>query len=129
MFFDENIIEDDEYVGSICGHIDEEVDSEVLENYFRVNQRMTDSDSLILKSHIKNDTVSILMNIDVLEEYTSKGYGNELLNNFLDKSNSPIVLIVDTLDRSASFVEKWYERNGFETIKLVDFSLPVMIKY
>lgn len=119
-------IPSDDYIGSILGHINLTLESIEFHNYFVHNQRLNDENLNLLKEHLKGQKFSILMNMEVDENFRGEGYGKELIDTFINKSNEIIVLIADIQD--SFFIESWYESLGFQTIAS-HLGFPIMIKF
>lgn len=75
--------------------------------------------------------VGCLKNINVYSEYKGQGYGNEILEHFIDKcidNDVNVIILVADLDEnqeSGFDLVKWYESKGFETINYI-YNNPVM---
>lgn len=76
--------------------------------------------------------VGCLKNINVNDEYKNKGYGNKILNYFIDEcienDVKNIILIADKDEKQVQGfdLEKWYESKGFEVVDYI-YNNPVMI--
>lgn len=75
--------------------------------------------------------VGCLKNINVYSEHKGKGYGNDILEHFIDKcidNDVDTIILVADLDESQNSgfdLVKWYESKGFETINHI-YNNPVM---
>lgn len=126
--YKEFTLNDDEtglLIGSYEAHLNVSKNDEVIFNYFINKQHMERETLKIVLNKVKEDKISILMNINVDKDYQEQGYGQYLLNKMMMESKYPIVLICDG---SLDFLESWYERNGFEFVASMS-GLSVMIRF
>jgi GNAT superfamily N-acetyltransferase len=74
--------------------------------------------------------ISILQNVNIFEESRGKGYGDEALDKFIDKSYEmgakTILLIADTGEDNKFNIVEWYKKNGFTQIGLSGV-MPIMV--
>lgn len=95
----EYTIPSDAYIGSISGHINLTIDSIEFKNYFEINQKMNNELIKLIKSKLKGEDFSILMNMNVEEDYRKQGYGQELINNFFSYSDKIVIIIADISEK------------------------------
>lgn len=78
------------------------------------------------------ETIAILTNMSVEEEYRGDGLGTELLEGFIDdaveKQAEAIILVADTGENNEFNLVEWYEEYGFEIIHGHEESFPVMLR-
>lgn len=78
------------------------------------------------------ETIAILTNMSIEEEYRGDGLGTELLKGFIydaeEKNAEAIILVADTGDDNEFNLVQWYEKYGFEIIHGQAESFPVMLR-
>ena len=120
--FDENY----DIIGSYSAHLNISKKSDVVTNYFIEKHRLKKEELDKLLESIKDDNISILMNMEVELDFRGEGYGSELLENFLEESNSPAILICDSSE--TDFLQQWYADYNFEVVGNIS-GFPIMVKY
>lgn len=124
MFKEFFIEENDKVIGSISGHLNISKSSFIIENYFCVKQKIPKDQLKEILKDLPNN-VSILMNMYVDEDFQGKGYGKELIEEFLSYTTAPVILICDISEKE--WIESFYYKQGFETVSY-SYSNPIMLK-
>lgn len=115
--------------GNIFGYV-VDTDEEQLVNYFVLNHGV----SKLVINEIRRafDTVAVLRNVVVEDEYMNRGHGTELMEAFIEEAAEngaqAILLVADTLEDNEFDLVKWYEGWGFESIAQTG-SGPMMVMY
>lgn len=117
--------DNDESIGSIEYHYGLDPKSEIIENYFLFNQKLSEAQFLNLSTYILNhSTINIIMNMYVYEEFRRNGYGSLLLEHVINNNLGVTLLLADI--NESPFIVKFYEEYGFKIIDYIH-GLPLMI--
>lgn len=114
-----------EYIGSYEAHLNLDKNSTIISNYFLERHKMKKDILKSILNKINNDKITILMNVHVNHSYRNQGYGDKLMDHFINQNSGVIILIADLSE--SSFIEKWYKSYDFDTITYLN-NLPIMIK-
>lgn len=125
MFKEIVVTNNDIVIGSISGHLNISKSSFLIENYFCIKHKLEKDKLQKILKNIPDDSISILMNMFVEEDYRGNGVGNQLIDNFFDYNKSPILLLCDISE--SEWLESWYNRIGFGTVENIH-GLPIMLK-
>jgi hypothetical protein len=125
--FKEFFIEDNgDTVGTLTGHFDVTLDSEIFSNFFIDKNKLTTDQIEKLKSHINGNHVNIILDFEVdSDNFKSSALGSELLEKTLDFSTNPYIIIANP--NNIPFLEDWYSIYDFETVDHIN-NVPIMVK-
>lgn len=113
------------YIGFYEGEVNISKDSDYLEFYFS-NHNIDQNIVSKIKEQINSESVSILIQIAVSQDFRGTGKGKEILNQFLLNVQGDCLLICDG-NIPEGELKDWYERYGFEVIA-TEAKSPIMIK-
>lgn len=90
------------------------------------------SKEVIQEIKLKWNKISILITLYVEESERNKGFGNEILGDFLEESYSQgaevVILEADTGERNEINLVEWYENWDFEIVDGKRDKYPMMLK-
>lgn len=125
MFKEFFIEENGNTVGTLTGHFDVTLDSEIFSKFFIEKHKITIDQLEKLKSHIAGNHINILIDFEVESDFKTDGLGSELLEKTLDYSTNPYIVIANP--NNFPFLEDWYSIYDFETVAHIN-NMPIMVK-
>jgi len=115
-------------IGSLEGILNVSPQSDLISKYFLQDQNLNREQLDIILNNVDSDKISILVNVEVDDDFQEKGYGSELLKDFLSQVQGNCLLVCNIAE---DHVFTWYEGYGFEIINfkhLENPTLPIMIR-